>query len=81
MRSNDIDTPALDATSIFCPELSLPIRRFINKQVSVGQDCVVATREKRSENRVKHICQVNDWVLKKSEEVQGVFYYLIHKAT
>ena len=73
--------PTLNATNVFCPELSLPVRRFINEQVEVGEDCIIATKEKRSKTRIKHICIVNNWKLKKSEESQGVFYYLIHKAT
>lgn len=76
-----MNIPTLDAKNIFCPELSLPIRRFINESVNVGQKCIVATKEKRAISRIQHICIVNGWELKKSEEVEGVFYYLIHKAT
>lgn len=52
----------LDATELYCPDWSLPVRQFLNK-VPSGHRAHIVTREIRAEARLKLICANYGWTL------------------
>jgi TusA-related sulfurtransferase len=67
----------MDATSLFCPEFSLPVRQFL-KSLPDNEVAHIVTKEKRALARMQHICFAYDWSLA-NKEVGDEFHFLVTK--
>lgn len=68
----------LDATDLYCPDWSLPVRRFLN-DVPIGERAHIVTKEKRAGARLKLICASYDWCLEGPILEDGLIHFLITK--
>ncbi|MFT5715933.1 MAG: TusA-related sulfurtransferase [Oleiphilaceae bacterium] len=67
----------MDATSLFCPEFSLPVRQFL-KSLPDNEVAHIVTREKRALARMQQICAAYDWSLD-NRTVGNTFHFLVTK--
>jgi TusA-related sulfurtransferase len=68
----------LDATALFCPDWSLPVRRFLN-DIPSGDKAHIVTKEPRSDPRIRQICASYEWELQSHTQDNGLIHYLIQK--
>lgn len=68
----------LDATDLFCPEFSLPVRQFLNALEEDEQGHIV-TKEKRAVVRLQHICKVYEWQLKGPVPEGDLIHFIVSK--
>lgn len=68
----------LDATELYCPDWSLPVRRFLN-DVPEGEKAHIVTKESRAEARLKFICASYGWLLQGPILEDGLIHFLITK--
>lgn len=68
----------LDATGIYCPNWSLPVRQFLNK-IPEGEQAHIVTREERGEARLKLICANYGWILEAPVRNGGLIHFLVKK--
>ena len=65
--------PVLDARDVYCPELFLVMRRFINSRPD-EKFIQVNTKEERARNRLEHFCSEIFYVLARKGSFRWVLF-------
>lgn len=72
-------TIQLDATNLWCPDFSLPVRRFLS-EIEDHDYAHIVTKEPRAEARIEHICVTYSWFWK-VQNCDGLFHFIISKVS
>lgn len=70
-------TIQFDATDLYCPEFSLPVRKFLSS-IAETELAHIVTKERRSIARIKHICTSYGWQYKCIVK-NGLIHFLVSK--
>jgi TusA-related sulfurtransferase len=78
MSATKLNAIQFDATDLYCPEFSLPVRKFLSS-IAETELAHIITKERRSIARIKHICVSYGWQYKCVDK-NGLIHFLVSKA-
>lgn len=65
----------IDATKVFCPNFTVPLKRLIEKHKEKNSQLVIKTKEARGIKRLQHLCASYDWQVIGYQQ-QGELHYI-----